>query len=73
MAFVRVEICPYANRSDKIGNMAHQHFLEWQRRYPHIAAFRVKISHDKDHINFTDERAFEDWKSTWKHYYRRIF
>ena len=53
MAFIRVEICPYANRTDKVGNMAHQNFLAWQRRYPHYAAFKVKLSHDKDQINFT--------------------
>jgi hypothetical protein len=73
MAFIRVEIAPFANRHDKVGNMAHQNFLSWQRNYPHLAAFKVKLSHNKDHIDFTDKKAFEDWQATWKHYYRRIF
>jgi hypothetical protein len=71
--FARVEIVPYANRTDKVGNLGHLHWLQWSRRYPHFCAFKAKISHDKTHIDFNDMEAFKAFEETWTHYYRRIY
>ena len=71
--FARVEIVPYANRLDKVGNLAHLHWLQWSKRYSHFAAFKAKISHDKTHVDFNDMNALAAFEETWTHYYRRIY
>jgi hypothetical protein len=71
--FARVEIVPYSNRNDKIGNLGHFHWLQWSRRYPQFSAFKAKISHDKTRVDFNDMSAFEAFEETWTHYYRRIY
>lgn len=73
MSFIRVEIVPFANRTDRVGNKAHENYLNWSLKYPHINRFRVKLSHEKTHIDFMDEDSFEKWKETWPHYWRRIY
>jgi hypothetical protein len=73
MGFARVEIVLFANRTNKVGNDAHNDWLQWSQRYSHVANFRAKISHDKTHVDFNDDQALAFFEETWKKYYRRIF
>jgi hypothetical protein len=59
--------------ANKVGNDAHNDWLQWSQRYSHVANFRAKISHDKTHVDFNDDQALAFFEETWKKYYRRIF
>lgn len=71
--FAKVEICPFGHRTDKTGNIAHENWLKWSSRYPHLTTFKAKISHDKDAVYFNDENTLQFFLETWEHYQRRIY
>lgn len=71
--FRRVELVPFGHRTSKLGNDAHANYLQWERKYWHLVGFGVKLSHDKDAIDFSSDLAWEIFQKTWEHEYRRIF